>query len=77
LNEPKTIRRLIRLPEVLHFTGLGKTILYAMLKDGEFPASVRIGAKAVAWVEAEVAQWADDRISKSRLTPQTSLRLAA
>jgi prophage regulatory protein len=40
----------IRLPEVKAVTGLSKTSLYALIKEKSFPAPVRLGPRAVAWV---------------------------
>jgi prophage regulatory protein len=57
--------------------GLGKTTIYSLIKEGEFPRPVPIGGRAVGWVENEVIQWANDRIAKSRLTPAQALPLAA
>lgn len=52
--------RLIRLPEVLEKTGLSRSGLYA---DTTFPARVPLGARGVAWVEAEVEEWIEARIA--------------
>jgi prophage regulatory protein len=47
----------VRLREVEARTGLcGKTI-YRKMARGEFPQSVRIGANAVAWREADLQDW--------------------
>ncbi|UOR15832.1 AlpA family phage regulatory protein [Qipengyuania aquimaris] len=51
--------RLIRLPEVLSKTGHSRSRLYA---DDTFPRRVRLGARGVAWVEAEVDEWIRERI---------------
>jgi prophage regulatory protein len=48
--------RLIRLPEVLDMVGLGKTTVYAMMKDGEFPQPRKVRGLSV-WVESEVQEW--------------------
>ena len=55
-------KRLIRRPEVEKRTGLTTSRLYEMMKAKEFPKPVPIGPFAVAWVEAEVDQWLDERI---------------
>lgn len=55
--------RLIRMKKVLEMTGLGKTSVYDLLNAGNFPKSVPISERSVAWVEAEVQQWIDDRIA--------------
>jgi prophage regulatory protein len=68
--------RFIRLPEVKKMTGLGKTTLYEMIKDGAFPAPVKIGGRAVAWVESEVEQWAAARLA-DRITPEQLSQLGA
>lgn len=56
----------LRLPEVKAVTGLSKTSLYALIRDHSFPAPVRVGPRAVAWVRSEVKQWAANRVLASR-----------
>jgi prophage regulatory protein len=58
--------RLIRKPEVLARTGLGNTTLYALVKQGSFPASFTLAGRAVAWREADVNRWISDRVIASR-----------
>lgn len=58
----------LRLPEVKAVTGLSKTSLYTLIRDRNFPAPVRLGPRAVAWVRSEVKQWAANRILESRTT---------
>jgi len=59
-------RRLIRLPEVLRKTGYARSSLYRMIKNDEFPAPIKIGERASAWVESEIDAWIERRISSSR-----------
>lgn len=54
---------LIRLPVVLARTGKSRSTLYREVAAGTFPRGVRIGDNAVAWVEAEVADWIAARIA--------------
>ena len=56
----------LRLPEVKAVTGLSKSSLYALIREKDFPAPVRLGSRAVAWVRSEVRQWAVDRVHASR-----------
>lgn len=58
----------LRLPEVKAVTGLSKTSLYALIRDRNFPAPIRLGPRAVAWVRSEVKQWAVNRVLASRTT---------
>ena len=52
----------IRLPEVKAVTGLSKTTIYELIRLKNFPAPVRLGPRAVAWVKSEVRQWAVARV---------------
>lgn len=62
LND-RRVRRFIRLREVLHRTGLGRSTVYRWMDEGRFPKSVHIGGRSVAWIEHEIDEWL---ISRSR-----------
>ena len=55
---------LIRLSGVMKKTGLKKSWIYMLMKQGDFPQTVKIGARSVAWVESEVNDWIAARISQ-------------
>lgn len=50
---------LMKLPDVMRETALGRSSIYAAIKAGSFPRPVRIGRRAVAWRAEEIAQWRD------------------
>ncbi|MCG9753060.1 AlpA family transcriptional regulator [Vibrio brasiliensis] len=54
--------RFLRLQEVKEKTGLSKSAIYSKIKKREFPASVPIGSRTVAWLEADVEQWLEWRV---------------
>ena len=56
----------IRLPEVKAVTGLSKTSIYELIRVKTFPAPVRLGPRSVAWVKAEIRDWAVERVQASR-----------
>jgi prophage regulatory protein len=56
----------LRLPQVKAVTGLSKTSLYSLIRARHFPAPVRLGPRAVAWVRSEVKQWAANCVIASR-----------
>lgn len=56
-NKPQN---LLRKPVVKQRTGYSNSTLYNRMAEGTFPHSVKIGPRAVAWVESEV----DDHITK-------------
>lgn len=53
--------RLLRKPAVLARVPLSDTTLWRRVKDGTFPAPVRISTNAVAWREADVDRWINER----------------
>ena len=65
-HSPASPRRLLRLSEVKHLVGLGRSAIYDQIKRGHFPAPVRIGARAVAWASDQIANWIDSRIAMVR-----------
>ena len=52
---------IIRKAQVLDLVGMRSTWLYAAMKRGEFPKSVRISANAVGWRKSEVLAWIAER----------------
>lgn len=54
---------ILRREEVERRTGYKHTTIYQKMKDGEFPKPVRLGARAVGWLECEVEAWLEQRIA--------------
>ncbi|AQT63692.1 dipicolinate synthase [Serratia marcescens] len=57
---------LIRLPDVQRRTGYSKAWIYRLMSQGKFPTSVKIGTRAIAFVESEIDDWVNQRIAESR-----------
>lgn len=62
----RELPRLLRLQDVCRTTGLCRSMIYRMEAEKRFPQRVKIGLRAVGWIEQEVAQWVADRIASSR-----------
>jgi len=46
--------RILRLPEVLAVTGLGRSTWYKGISQGRYPKGVKIGDRAVGWRESDI-----------------------
>lgn len=58
-------RRILRFPAVKAATGLGRTTIYELMKEGRFPKSRRIaGAHAVGWDSLEVEAWITEQLGE-------------
>lgn len=66
-NQKNQNKRFIRLPEVMNKTGYGKSWIYHLISEGNFPKPVKLGVRAIAFVESEIEEWMDEVINKSRL----------
>ncbi|WP_318462195.1 AlpA family transcriptional regulator [Photobacterium leiognathi] len=55
--------RFIRLKEVMHVTGLGRSSIYNYMAEGRFPKTVSLGGRAVAWVESDIKLWMAEKVT--------------
>ena len=55
------VRLFARLPTVMQATGLGRSTIYRLVANGEFPAPVHVGPRAVAWRWADLDRWSASR----------------
>ena len=65
-SAPECLSRILRLKEVCKVTGLGRSCIYQLQAEQRFPHSIRIGARAVGWLENDIKRWLTDRITESR-----------
>ena len=49
LPSPLPEEGFVRLPQVLHVLGIGKTSFWDGVKSGRFPAPVKLGPRTTAW----------------------------
>lgn len=56
----------LRLPAVIARCGLCGSSIYARIQSGEFPRPIRIGKRAVGWLESEVESWLAEKVKASR-----------
>ena len=58
--------KILRRRQVEQRVGLTRSPLYQRIKDGAFPAPIRLGSKAVGWLEHEIDRWLAEPVQKSR-----------
>lgn len=56
--------KFIKLPEVMAQTSLSRSHTYALAQKGEFPQPVKLSERSSAWIESEVLDWVECRISQ-------------
>jgi len=55
---------MLRLPAVLAMTGQGKSQVYAKVREGTFPAPVKLSRRCVVWSRNAVQAWIQARLSE-------------
>lgn len=58
--------RFLRLNQVKNQTGLSRSTIYNKMNKGDFPRSIKLGERAVAWIELEIEEWINSKIAESR-----------
>jgi len=56
----------MRLSEVMNKTGFGKAWIYRLISQNRFPQPVKIGIRAIAFIESEIDEWIQLTIENSR-----------
>ncbi len=49
-------RRIGNTPSVPELTGVSKSVIYAMIKEGKFPPGIKVGRTRV-WPASQIAEW--------------------
>lgn len=49
--------RALRLSDVVAKVGLKRSTIYALAKQGRFPAPIKLNSHASAWLEHQVDDW--------------------
>lgn len=57
---------LITAKETMKRVQRSKSWLYKRLKNGEFPEPVKVGARAISFVESEITDWIKAQIEATR-----------
>lgn len=66
MSTAATIPCLLRIREVRNMTGLTRSALYQLMREGTFPRPVKLTERSVAWIESEVRAWIEARIRAAR-----------
>lgn len=56
--------RILRLQDVISYTGLARSTIYKYVDEGSFPKPVPLGGRSVGWVESEVQAWIKHAIQR-------------
>jgi predicted DNA-binding transcriptional regulator AlpA len=52
---------ILRTSDVTRLTGLSRTTLWRLERQGKFPTRIRLGTNSVGWRDEEVQHWVETR----------------
>lgn len=55
-----------RLKQIISRTGLGKSSIYSLIKQGKFPQQIHLSTRTAVWDDDEVDSWLAARAAESR-----------
>jgi prophage regulatory protein len=58
------MHQLYRLPAVRQFLGLSRTRIFELITEGKFPPPIKIGDRAIAWLEEDLKSWQQARVTE-------------
>ncbi len=64
INHGIQIMKVLRIKPTADKTGLPRSTIYLYMKQGRFPKPVKLGARAVGWVESEIDAWLKSRLDE-------------
>jgi prophage regulatory protein len=53
----------LRMPSVVHRTGLARSTIYRLIAERKFPSPVKLAGRAVGWRQSDLDRWSEDRPS--------------
>ena len=53
--------KVLRLPEASERVGLGRSAIYQKIETGDFPRPIKLGQRAIGFIEAELDAWLEAR----------------
>jgi prophage regulatory protein len=58
------MKKILRMRDIRNITGLSRATIYLMIKKGTFPDQIKIGVRAVGWIESDLQAWIESKTSK-------------
>ncbi|MBF0383931.1 MAG: AlpA family phage regulatory protein [Magnetococcales bacterium] len=60
-HQPKSTSGIWRYPQVHQETGLSRTTIWRKVREGSFPAPIKLTGYNIGWIASEVLDWRNTR----------------
>lgn len=65
-SKPTAGKLLYRVNDLIETLGMSRPHIYQLVKRGEFPRPIKLGARAVAWPAQAIEAWIAERAAASQ-----------
>ncbi len=62
-TDPNTV---LRMPKTSAKSGLSKPSIYRKVADGTFPKPIKLGKRAIGWLEKDIEDWISNQIEATK-----------
>ena len=62
-NGNKRQLRVLRMNETVKRTGYSRGSIYRLMAEEKFPKQIKLGARAIGWIESDVEAWILSKVS--------------
>ena len=60
--------RFLRIGEVAKIIALSRSQIYLLISKGEFPKQIKLGERAARWLESEILDWMNSKLSGAAIS---------
>jgi prophage regulatory protein len=53
--------QVLRLKKLMEVSGLSRSTIYDLIKNGTFPKPLKLGPRAVGWLQSDVEAWLSEK----------------
>lgn len=64
-NQP--VPTMLRLPQVMAMVGLKRSWIYERIRQGEFPAPIKLGPRVSVWMHSAIVNWIQEKATQSAI----------
>jgi prophage regulatory protein len=65
-QNPTPNDRVLRWPELKERIGLSRSHVHSLISRGTFPKQIKLGDRASGWLDSEISDWLEQRITESK-----------
>lgn len=65
-ERPDMTNTILRLPQVKDITGLSRSTIYLLIKQGKFKKPIQLGTRSVGWLQSDIEEFITERVRASR-----------